>query len=581
MEGKKPSFQKPLTIEEVVNGVYKKDYVLPAIQREFVWTTQQITTLFDSLMKNYPIGSFLFWEVDKENIKNFQFYEFIRNYHERDGTHNPKADTIGDENVNSILDGQQRLTSLYIALKGTYSEKIPKKRWDNNDAFPPKKLFLNLLSQSEDYDKTYDFKFLNQKDAEYRDNNTFWFEVGKIIDFKSIVEIFDYLREIELIQDKFASKCLCDLWEIITQKETINYYLETSQQLDKVLNIFIRVNSGGTQLSYSDLLLSIATAEWKERDAREEINSFVDEINKIGDGFTFDKDFVLKNCLVLSDIKDIAFKVDNFNTKNMKLIESNWEEIKKSIRLAVELISSFRYNYQNLTSSNALIPISYYLFKLGNPENFVLSQHYKTERDNIKQWLILSLLKRVFSGQPDNILRPIRKLINENGKEFPFEKIVNNFKGNNKSIIFTEDDIDELMYCKYGKPHTYSALLLLYPTLDLRNKFHQDHMQPKSFFNKRTLIKKGINEEKQQVFLNNYNSLANLQLLEGIPNEEKSNKELIKWINDIFKSEEEKKEYYKKHYIPEGISLEFENFEEFFDKRYKLIKDKFKEILLN
>ena len=98
---------------------------------------------------------------------------------------------------------------------------------------------------------------------------------------------------------KFANKTLFKLHNIIHEKGTISYYQEKSQLLDKVLNIFIRINSGGTILSYSDLLLSIATAQWETKDAREEIISFVDEINSIGDGFNFNKDFVLKSCLVL------------------------------------------------------------------------------------------------------------------------------------------------------------------------------------------------------------------------------------------------------------------------------------------
>jgi hypothetical protein len=106
-------------------------------------------------------------------------------------------------------------------------------------------------------------------------------------------------------------------------------------------------------------------------------------------------------------------------------------------------------------------------------------------------------------------------------------------------------------------------------------------MHPKSFFNKRTLTKRGIKEEEQQIFLENYNYIANLQLLEGVFNKEKSNKELVKWVNETYKSEDEKKEYYRRHYIPESVSLEVENFEDFFDKREELLKDKFKEILLN
>ena len=121
------------------------------------------------------------------------------------------------------------------------------------------------------------------------------------------------------------------------------------------------MNSGGTKLSYSDLLLSIATAQWKNKDARQEIIKFVDEINQIGDGFRFDKDFVLKACLVLCDFKDIAFKVDNFNTETMEKIEDNWDHAKEVIRLAINLVASFGYNQDTLTSNNAIVPIAYYL----------------------------------------------------------------------------------------------------------------------------------------------------------------------------------------------------------------------------
>ena len=111
------------------------------------------------------------------------------------------------------------------------------------------------------------------------------------------------------------------------------------------------------------MLLSIATAQWKEKDAREVIHEFVDEINKIGDGFDFNKDFVLKSCLVLADFNDIKFKVDNFTKENMKAIEKNWEDIALAIRSAVELVAKYGYNRDNLTASNALIPVAYFIFK--------------------------------------------------------------------------------------------------------------------------------------------------------------------------------------------------------------------------
>lgn len=377
--GNNMPFQTPITIKEAVEKIYSRKYLLPAIQRELVWTTEQIEKLFDSLMRDYPIGSFLFWEVTRSKTNEYQFYEFLREYHERDRRHNPKANISGEEDITAILDGQQRLTALYIGLKGTYAYKLPRRRWDSDDAFPKRELYLNLLAESKNFDLTYDFKFLTEEEARKRDENTFWFKVGKILDFKSLQDIIKFLRENGLIESEFAEECLFKLYEAITVKGVINYYSEEAQDLDKVLNIFIRVNSGGTQLSYSDLLLSIATAQWEGKDAREEITNFVDEINRIGDGFFFDKDFVLKTCLVLSDL-NIKFKAANFNTSNMREVEKHWEEIKKAIKISVNLVSAFGYNYQNLTSNYTIIPIAYYLFKKGNPENFVLSSRHQNDR---------------------------------------------------------------------------------------------------------------------------------------------------------------------------------------------------------
>lgn len=577
-------FETPITIKESVDNVHNKKYLLPAIQREVVWKTKQIERLFDSLMRGYPIGSFLFWRVEKEKRKDYQFYEFMRNYHERDNPHNPKADISGDGNVTAILDGQQRLTSLYIGLKGTYAYKLPKKRCDNPSAFPKRKLYLNLLRKSDDIDLEYDFRFLTDEKAEYRDKNYFWYRVGNILDIHEEFEVNDYLIENNILgldkeNSRFANRTLFKLHSIVHRDCLVNYYLEKDQDLDKVLNIFIRINSGGTQLSYSDLLLSIATAQWQKKDAREEIIGFVDEINNVGGRFNFDKDFVLKTCLVLSDFKDIAFKVRNFNKENMLTIEGNWDRISEAMRLAITLVSSFGYTRDTLTSNNAVIPISYHLLRRGLPHNFVQSLNYTDERERIHRWLNLSLLKRTFSGQPDNVLRQMKQILSEHDSFFPLSEIIEKFKGRTKSILFTGDEIENLFYYRYGQSYTFSALALLYPSLDFRNKFHQDHIFPKSFFTKKKLTENDITgENKAEFYLNNFNYLTNLQLLEGIPNQEKSDTDFEEWLCNTYPDKQDRRDYTNKHYIP-NIDLSFDNFENFIIERKKLMANKFKSIL--
>lgn len=576
------AFQTPITIRKAITDIYERRYLLPAIQRELVWDAEQIEKLFDSIMRGYPIGSFLLWEVSKKKTKEYQFYEFLRQYHERDNRHNPKANVSGEEDITAILDGQQRLTALYIGLKGTYAYKLPRKRWDSNDAFPKRELYLNLLSEAKESDFKYDFRFLPQKEASKKDENTFWFKVGDTLDFnpESPVELHHFLVDKGLAESNFAAECLFRLAQVINKDGIINYYLEEDQSLDKVLNIFIRVNSGGTKLSYSDLLLSIATAEWKEKDAREEILNFVDYINKIGDGFFFNKDFILKTCLVLLDFSDIAFKVDNFNATNMRKIEESWDDVTKAIKTAVTLVYSFGYNYQTLTSNYAIIPVAYYILKIGNPANFVLSARYNDDRKLIRDWISKALLKKIFGGHPDSVLRPIREASRDNEDGFPYTAIIEKLRGTDKSLAFTKDEINNLLFYKYGQGYTFSILSLLYPNLDYRNKFHQDHIFPKSFFTRSKLSKRGMPENRHEFYLKNYNFIGNLQLLEGIPNEEKAGKDFKEWLEHTYPDKQSRRDYMERHMIPD-VDLDFKNFEEFFSKRNELISDRLESLLLN
>lgn len=578
------SFQTPLTINEVISDIHSKKYLLPSIQREFVWTQEQVKMLFDSLMRDYPINAFLFWRVPKEKVSEFKFYEFLREYHQKDNRHNPKANVSGSDDVMAVLDGQQRLTSLYIALKGTYASKLSYKRWDNAQAYPKKKLYLNLLAKPEDETLEYDFEFLTDAEAKVNDEEHHWFPVGKILDLKELHNVMAYMIEAGLSSnpDKekalFANRALSKLHSVIHVNGLISYYLEQSTELDKVLNIFIRVNSGGTTLSYSDLLLSFATAQWEQRDAREEINEFVDEINEIGRGFNINKDIVLKAALVLCDMQDISFKVDNFSRTNMLKIEEEWENITQAIRDALRLISSLGFSRENITSNNLIIPIAYYLKTIGLPNNFEISTTRADDRRKIKMWFVSSILKRVFSFMPDGVLKPIRDIIaKQHSNGFPLENIVSHFKGTTRSLQFTNDDINNLLYSKYSHGDTLIILSILYPWADLRNHFHVDHIFPKSAFTAKRLRDKGVPENKINDFMANHNYIGNLQLLEDIPNIEKNAMDFDKWLKEKIPASEQAN-YRAKHYIPD-VDLSMANFDVFLEEREKLLLEKLKKEL--
>ena len=587
------AFQTALTIKEAIASIHSKKYLLPSIQREFVWDVDQITQLFDSLMLGYPIGSFLFWEVGKQNGNEFVFYEFLRNYHERDCRHNTKASITGSESITAILDGQQRLTSLYVGLMGTYAYKKPYFRYDNPKAYPVRKLYLNLLSKSEDDDWFYDFSFLTNDECS-NDEDHYWFAVGDILKFNELTDVVIYLQQkvvpylLKSAQDSgkeydtekgtFATDTLSKLWKAVHSDGTISYYLEKSNELDKVLNIFIRVNSGGTQLSYSDLLLSIASAQWDQLDAREEIHQAVDDLNRIGRGFNVNKDFILKACLVLCDFPDIAFKIDNFNHTNMMKIQHEWENIITALREAVTLVARLGFNRDNITSNNLLIPIAYYIKHIGLPTNFAASPKNAENVRKIKKWFVSAMLKRVFSSQPDGVLRPIREIIQKNDKaDFPFEKIVDRFKGTNRTHEFTDADIENLLFQKFGQGDTLVVMSILYPWADMNNLFHVDHIFPKAEFTERKLRRRGIIDITD--FISNFNYIGNLQLLEGLDNTSKKDKDYKEWFETNLPTAEAKQEYCKRHLIPSDIDFSFTNFPEFFEARENLIIEKLKKEL--
>ncbi len=581
------AYETPITIKKAIDNIRKKHYVLPSIQREFVWDTSQIERLFDSLMRDYPISTFLFWKVDKRRIKDFQFYEFLKNYHERSSTHNTKADLSQEEDVIAVLDGQQRITSMYIALTGSHAKKMPYYSWNNDRAFPKKHLYLNLLKKADDIELEYDFRFLSKEEV-VNDETNFWFEAGKILEFTDLSKVMEYLMLIGLMdtsrynqtQASMALNTLNQFFNVVHQKGSISYFLEESEELDKVLQIFIRINSGGTKLSYSDLLLSIATAQWKERDAREVIHEFVDEINQIGDGFDFNKDFVLKSCLVLADFNDIKFKVDNFTKANMATIEKNWESTASAIKSSIELISKYGFNRDSLTASTAVIPIAYFIFKNNLNDKILHHSSCESDRKAIIEWLARVLLRGTFGGTPDAIYPVIRTLVTDNPGRFPLAEIIAHYRGKRKSISFSEDDIDSVLDIQYGQKRAYSALTLIYSSLNFSFKYHQDHIHPKSFFNKRKLSTLGISDDKvKDEYIGRFNSLANLQLLEATENAEKKDKQFKLWLKERYPNETDRMNYLSLNHITNDASLDFEDFITFYDNRKAILKSKLMALL--
>lgn len=580
-------FQQPIPIARALGRIAKNEFVLPAIQREFVWSTDQICRLFDSLMRGYPFGSFLFWKVERKSTRQYAFYQFVTDYHERDAPHCPTMTLPGDEPVTAVLDGQQRLTALNIGLRGSLAEKLPRKRRSNPDAFPKKRLYVNVISESSDaeLDMKYEFEFLTEERAKQQnaepERTRHWFLVSKILDMNAGPDLHAYLTREGLASSTYAFQTLYDLHRVVHTEPLINYFEEEEQNLDKVLNIFIRVNSGGTVLSYADLLLSVATAQWKERDARQEIHELVDELNGTGLGFRFPKDLVLKAALMLTDISEVQFKVTNFTADNMAKIEASWDEIERAMRLAARLLADFGFSEQNLNANNVVLPMAYYLMVRRLDESFVTSRRAAEDRDRLRLWVVRTLVKRgVWGSGLDSLLKAIRGAIrtavDEGATEFPVARVEAAMRDRGKILAFDDEEIDALLETRYQDRGVFALLSLLYPTEDLRREIHVDHVFPRSLLKAAKLKKAGMTNGDEIAAVADL--LPNLQLMEGVVNQQKSDELPGEWLRKVHPTAEAQGYYRTMHDLPDlpdGAGA----FLGFFEEGRRRMKERLRKVL--
>jgi len=559
-------------INDIIQQISENKIYLPAIQRKFVWNIDQITDLFDSIMKGYPIGTFLFWKLKGDDIKPYTFYSFILHYDVRQPFNKPTGQPETKNEIIAVLDGQQRLSSMYVALQGSYTYKRPYARDYDDTAFPKRQLCLNLLhipDGENEEESNYDFKFLTEKEIEYSDEETIWFPIRNVLGWKKISECNDFAISKGQIQNKIFTDNLSLLWHKFTQESLINYFEVDNPDIEEILPIFVRINSGGTKLSKTDLLFSTIVATWQQ--GREEIELLLNAINGKGHRFYFGNDFIMRSCLTLIDAP-VLFKVKTFEKENIQKIKDEWQAIREAIIKAVDLIVEFGFSGVNLTSQMAVTPIAYYIYKNG-----VLDNQTKSE---IRKYLILAQLNRIYGGQPDQVITKIRESIKDNEYIFSLQKI-NDKMDSDKKLTISDGRLEEILSESKGY-YTFMVLSLLYPHLKLGQiEFHQDHIHPSSKFIYDEIKKLGLIEinNGQPSWADIYSKkdkLPNLQLLEGRENKSKNATPFVDW----FLTDVANKEHYKEeHYIPKDILLDFKMFNDFYDKRKTLLKTKLQDIL--
>lgn len=530
---------------------------LPNIQRQFVWNTDQIARLFDSVMRQYPLSSMLFWKT-REAIKH---RKFIQNFNGgkvdlKDHYHHGKTKAKW-----LVLDGQQRLQSFYLALKGSIDGQV---------------LHFDLLSgePTSKEELRYRFEFKDMSSTGWP-----WMAMSDIIYNKKLPEqiLGQRLKE-EGLELSGGERELATInlsrarMEFSNEGALLYHVIDSSDDdgdltFDDVVEVFIRANSGGTRLSKSDLMFTLLSTEWSEADVIFE--DFLEKIND-NDRFNFSRDFLIKLSTTILGY-GAKYDVDKLRDDEVRRkISENWPAIAKALLFVKGEIVSKTYirTGKALTSYNALIPLVYLQYHF--PKKLEKSQA-------LKQYLIPALLNGVFSGQPDGIIDKLVKLIDEQ-QGFDVKKIRAAIVSSNRSLHLTEERLFD--WCGYGSGHIHLLFNMWYGGEYKSSGFQHEPQIDHIFARSILKAQKELNEETGRQIRTYENweidQLANCMLLPAHQNGsgDKGAQPLDQWLRS------QSADFLELHCIPSSPKTlwKIENYRHFIEKRKQLIQERIAEI---
>lgn len=538
---------------------------MPAFQRQYVWSMEQIEKLWDSILLDYPIATFLFWHVDDDNVSwDTYFCNFLSSvtFDSR-----KQADSVNYElssidvklTDTAVLDGQQRLTSLYLSLFGDAFIRQKHARKKNGGGIVTKLLIeLNknkLTVDEEEYNsKKFDIKF-SEKVGKLSPTQ---FEIRKILDSKFQDDatrdkaIEEAISNVPNDSKEYARDILNKLYNKIFVEKLVRYTEIKDMKQDDALEMFVRFNSGGKALRKSEITMSILEAYWPS--AKTEFGKLL-----VDSYAGFGSDFIIRAALMLYG--DVI--KSNINKQIAEELKNNWSDFKKTLKNLETFLKEMKIEVSRFSSSwNVLLPIIYFMYY--NPE-------YANNKDAIKAYLIRAILFTYFQSGTTSKLQQMKSNINEFDYEITIEML-----DQMNDLRVTDSKIEDILNSEKGSRVAGEALYYL--SLDWINKnfkYEQDHLHPGDRFDGSKPV--SVSMENWRRWRGNRNRLPNLQLLEGRSNGSKNDMPLIDYYNDM--NDEQKAEFCKDALIPDGVSLELENFEEFYEKRKALLTAKIRQLL--
>lgn len=555
---------------DALNYVKNRNMLLPDIQREYVWKYWEIEKLFESIVDGYPVGSCILWKTSRANLNKEKpnLYYFLREFSEGKSKNEKAPEVFNDEtDYYIVLDGQQRITSLNIALYGSYTSYRRGRGHARNSpkSWITRELYYNLdfqrrnKAEDDDENPQKQFAFLSASEADSGN----WYKVKHLLAFDDLDAYLEALMELKIEKD--ARRDLSVLFQRLHDSSgngLIHYYCIVENNYDEALDIFVRVNSTGTKLAKSDLLFSTLIDGWKE--GRENVENLQKIMNSKGDGFDFSRDYLMRLALVLVDAST-KLKIQSLSSKTVLDIRKNWGMIRKAAESLADVLADIGLSDETLTSYNATMPIAYYLYKGGKIKG-------DDSKKETKKFLSVAMAKRLFGVASDEALNNTRKALKDiDCVKTPFT--LSMFSGvhltGGRSFTVTKEDIEYWLDNYEKGQNTYVLLSLLYPNLKLSQvTFHQDHCHPYIGFDSKNIKHLGLSEDKVYDWQRKRNLLPNLQFLEGSENESKNKTPLKDWVESGHTFE----------YRPDGVSFDLKDFDYFFEDRRILIKKKLFEL---
>lgn len=562
-----------LSIKNVLEQLNETIF-LPDIQRELDWFKKgqigKITDLFDSLMKEYPIGVFFEWQRKGNDLqeKNTVLERFTCDY-DQDNPNNISFEAKNEKSfeinvpIHLILDGQQRLTALYVGFKGSLTVKDKRKK----NPRIKKELYLDLTYKPTEGTSpkgpNYRFAFLSEEELLEKPQPKNWFKCKDIEKMKNVTAI------IKLCQDRFgqtedrdkALDILSRLDQIYSRDtDILNFQRcpDKVKDLEEAAEVFARINKCGIPLKKTDFLLSYITARFpskKNKNVKEEIREYIRGVNE--KGFSqFDAEAFLIACTVLVTEK-AKFKTDDFTPNVVNNIEKKWDEIIESIDNASDKLRKFGYAGSKI-AVNIIISLAfaYYkkrLFKIGHNDDRTIL--------NLIAWMqLVGFFDKDTTGSLQTVINAIKES----------ETFQDGFNKLKKDKAVSLDNIKEVIEKDiYGSSRAFSILYLISEQCVELDTYEIDHIYPQAAFNKGGHLK-GKREFKDKLF--------NLQLLSKSDNASKGDSEPEEWLTTAHHDSQERNQFISRQCLPK-IPLTWEAFEEFKKQREKMLMSKLREKL--